>query len=114
VVRRGETLWAIPRDAVAGVAKRDRMTLVATRAGEVAADDVVELVDALVVRRPGGAIAAFLAPGVAGLAVHEGVCIAVVDPLRPPDALRSGVSETPPARSPVRRRRRKGTAGAMS
>ena len=104
VLRRAGALWAIDGALVRGVERHGGTTSVATAAGALLADAVIGLVPSLEVRRPAAGVGSYLAPGVAGLTVHEGACVAIIDPARPPAALQPAPPEAAASRPAVRRR----------
>lgn len=101
VIRRQGTLWGVTQRAVRDVARaggvqggyRLRLARGAGEddgaAGDLAADELVEVVDALPVWPAGGTLKRYWSEQAAGLAVHAAVPMVVVDPAHPPDFLRA-------------------------
>ncbi len=88
LLRRGGGVWALPEDAVASVRAGRGGVTVATRHGEIAADEVLAVDRGLAVRRPGALVGRLWPERCAGLAVHAGAPVVVIDPAAPPPALR--------------------------
>lgn len=87
LLRRGGGVWALPDTAVRGVRGCAAGVAIAAGAGELLADEVLGLARGLAVRRPGSLIARLWPERCAGIAVHAGVPVVVVDPEAPPPAL---------------------------
>ena len=82
--RRDGSLWGVPSDAVAAVERaagtRRVLRLRLARAGEIPAEDIVEVVPQLAVRPLPRRLRAGLPPEATGLALHDGVPLVVLDP----------------------------------
>jgi hypothetical protein len=93
LMRRAGGVWGIANEAVSGLA-RDGGGYRLTVGGEVlAADEILGVVTGLRVCPVAPALRRFWPEAPAGTAVHEGVPVVVVDPLRVPAVLRF---EVPP------------------
>ena len=88
-MRRAGGVWGIANEAVSGLA-RDGRGYRLTVGGEVvvAADEILGVVTGLRVIPPAPALRRFWPESPAGMAVHGGLPLVVVDPLRVPAALR--------------------------
>lgn len=88
LLRRGGGLWGIANAAVLGLARRGSDFEVRVDAGALVADEILGVVEELGVRPAAPVIRRFWPETSAGVAVHEEVPLVVVDPDRPPRALR--------------------------
>jgi len=88
LLRRGGSLWALASAAVGAVQRGGGGVRVASRGGELRADEVLGIARALAVRRPGRLVSRFWPERCAGLAIHAGTPVVVIDPEAPPPALR--------------------------
>lgn len=88
LLKRGGGLWGIANAAVLGLARRGSGFEVRVDAGALVADEILGVVEDLGVRSAAPAIRRFWPETSAGVAVHEEVPLVVVDPDRPPRALR--------------------------
>jgi hypothetical protein len=98
LLRRDGGLWGIANSAVDGLARRGadfRIAISAgagsdgSDAGELWADEIVGVVEELRVWPVASVVNRFWPEAAAGLAVHGREPVVVVDPRRPPSALRS-------------------------
>jgi hypothetical protein len=88
LLRRAGQVWGIANEAVSGLA-RDGAGYRLTVGGEaLAADEILGVVTGLLVRPPAPALRRFWPESPAGMAVHGGLPVVVVDPLRVPAVLR--------------------------
>lgn len=100
VLRRRGALWGLAESAVTRIAQDAAATVLETGAGELVADEVLGRAVEVEVA-PVGAYAATLMNGaVSGLGVHGGACLLVVDPVRPPAALRRAPEPSEPGGAP--------------
>jgi hypothetical protein len=77
---------------------------VGTAAEPLAADEILGVAAELEVRRPARAVAGWWPAGTDGCAVWSGLPVVLVDPRRPPDALRlNGDAPDPPGERPAAR-----------
>jgi len=94
LVRRGGMLWGVAHSAVHTVTRAEaphgEYLLAVGRSGEqeLAADEVVGVVDGMAIHPAGGVMARFWSEPAGGLAVHGETPLVVVDPERPPSLLR--------------------------
>lgn len=88
LLRLGSGLWALPDASVAAVRAIRSGVTVATRHGELVADEVLGVARGLAVRRPGALLARLWPQRCVGVAVHAGVPVVVIDPEAPPPELR--------------------------
>jgi hypothetical protein len=88
VLRRGSALWGVANAAVSRLLRRGGGFRVTAAGGELSADEVLGVVGELAVRPPGRAVERFWPEAAAGLAVFSGRPLVVIDPGRPPAALR--------------------------
>ena len=90
LVRRAGGVWGIANESVSGLA-RDGRGYRLTVGGEVlAADEILGVVTGLRVLPPAPALRRFWPEEPAGVAVHAGMPVVVVDPRRLPAVLRYG------------------------
>lgn len=96
LVRRDGVLWGIVQAAVVAVERpkarrRGYRLWVGPDGGqELAADEVVGVVEGVAVHPSGEVMSRFWSEAAAGLAVHGDTPLVVVDPERPPSSLRPG------------------------
>jgi hypothetical protein len=88
LLRRAGGVWGIPNSAVEGLSRQGDGYRVATGGGALAADEILGVVEDLAVRPTAPVVRRFWAEPTAGLAVHGEVPVVMVDPGRPPAALR--------------------------
>ena len=93
LLRRGGGVWGITNAAVEGLARGGEGYRIATRGGALAADEILGVVEDLAVHPTAPVMRRFWPEPSAGLAVHGEVPLVVVDPSRPPAALRLEVEE---------------------
>jgi hypothetical protein len=89
LLRRAGALWGVANGGVTAIRRSPAGVLIETRDGVVVADEVLAVAEGLEVHRPGALLRRFARASVDGLAVHRGLCVTIVDPGRPPDALRA-------------------------
>lgn len=89
LLRRGGGLWGVANAAVDGLSRRGDGIRVAIAGGELAADEVVGVVEELSVRLAAPVMRRFWPEPFAGLAVHGRQPLVVVDPARLPAVLRA-------------------------
>lgn len=96
LVRRAGSLWGLADAVVEG---RNGEGAYRIRAGgePLSADEILTVVEGLRIVPPGSILARWWPEPLAGLAVHGGQPLVVIDRERPPRALRS-VQEAPPPR----------------
>ena len=94
VLRRGQALWGIANAAVWRLSQRGSRYRVAAGAGELTADEVLGVAGDLAVWPLSRAVARFWPEAALGLAVFAGRPVVVIDPARPPQALRPEEGET--------------------
>lgn len=94
VLRRGPVLWGIANALVSRLTQRGGRFHVAAGAGELAADEVLGVAGDLAVQPVGRAVARFWPEAAVGFAVFAGRPVVVIDPARPPQALRLSEGET--------------------
>ena len=87
LLRRAGGVWGIANEAVDGLAREGAGYRIAVGAETLAADEIVGVVETLRVV-PAAALARFWPEAAAGMAVHGGVPVVVVDPRRLPAVLR--------------------------
>jgi hypothetical protein len=93
LLRRGGGVWGIANEAVDGLSREGAAYRIAVGAEALAADEILGVVEDLRVRPAAPALRRFWPEASAGVAVHAGVPVMVVDPLRPPAALRRAKDE---------------------
>ncbi|MBW8875352.1 MAG: hypothetical protein JF614_10355 [Acidobacteria bacterium] len=99
LLRRGGGLWGIANAAIDGLVRRGadyRITIGdsgGNGSGVLAADEILGVVEDLRVWPLAPVVRRFWPQPAAGLAVHGGEPVVVVDPGRPPAALQSGDGE---------------------
>jgi hypothetical protein len=94
LLRRAGGVWGIANAAVDGLARDGAGYRIATGGGALAADEILGVVEGLAVHPPAPVMRRFWPEPSAGLAVHGEVPLVVVDPSRPPAALRLEQGET--------------------
>ena len=95
LLRRAGGVWGVASAAVEGLAPRNGGYRIAVGDGALAADEILGVVEELRVRPPASVMRRFWPEAPAGLAVHGRLPVVVVDPLRPPAALKSDEGEQP-------------------
>ncbi len=93
LLRRAGGVWGVPAVAVGGLGREGAGYRVEVGGGALAADDVLGVVDRLELRPLGAVVRAFWPEAAGDLAVHGCQPLVVVDPARPPAALRRGGGE---------------------
>jgi hypothetical protein len=88
LVRRAGGVWGIANEAVSGLARDGRGYRLTVGGEALAADEILGVVTDLRVRPAAPALRRFWPESAAGMAVHGGLPVVVVDPLRVPRALR--------------------------
>ena len=88
LVRRGGALWGVDNAAVQSLKRGDGGFLLGVTAGELRIDEIVGVVTELAVRPVTAALTRFWPEAAGGLAVYAAEPLVVVDPRRPPRALR--------------------------
>jgi hypothetical protein len=88
LVRRAGGVWGIANEAVSGLARDGRGYRLTVGGEAVGADEILGVVTGLRVLPPAPALRRFWPESPAGMAVHGGLPVVVVDPLRVPAALR--------------------------
>lgn len=88
LLKRDGSLWGIANAAVLGLARRGGGFEVTVDAGALVADEILGVVEELPVRPAAPVVRRFWPETSAGVAVHGEVPLVVVDPDRPPRALR--------------------------
>jgi len=88
LLRRAGGVWGIANAAVEGLRARGDGYRISAAGGALAADEILGVVEHLTVRPSTAVLRRFWAEAPAGLAVHERLPVVVVDPRRPPAALR--------------------------
>ncbi|HEX9942615.1 MAG TPA: hypothetical protein VGG03_11390 [Thermoanaerobaculia bacterium] len=88
LLRRAGGVWGIASAAVDGLAARNGGYRIAVGDGALAADEILGVVEELSVHPLTAVLRRFWAEAPAGLAVHGRLPVVVVDPRRPPAALR--------------------------
>jgi len=96
LLRRAGGVWGIANAAVSGLARQNGGYRIATGGGALAADEILGVVESLAVRPAALVMRRFWPEATAGLAVHGALPVVMVDPSRPPAALRfeDGEGET--------------------
>jgi hypothetical protein len=92
LLRRGGSLWGIANAAVDGLARQGvdyRITIGGSGGSDLVADEILGVVEDLRVWPLAPAVSRFWPEPAAGLALHGREPVVVVDPGRPPAALRS-------------------------
>jgi hypothetical protein len=95
LLRRAGGVWGIANTAVDGLAARNGGYRIAMGSGALAADEILGVVEDLAVRPLTAVLRRFWAEAPVGLAVHGRLPVVVVDPRRPPAALRLDEGEAP-------------------
>jgi hypothetical protein len=90
LMRRAGGVWGIANEAVDGLSREGAEYRIAVGAETLAADEIVGVVETLRVRPAAPALLRFWPEAAAGMAVHGGLPVVVVDPRRLPAALRCG------------------------
>ena len=88
VVRRDGVLWGVSNGAVQGVSRHGAQLRLAVGGATLGVDEVVGVVPELAVWPVTGAVRRFWPDVAGGLAVHAEAPLVIVDPQRPPRALR--------------------------
>jgi hypothetical protein len=88
LMRRGGGLWGITNGAVLGLARRNGSFEVTVAGFALVADEILGVVEHLAIQPAAPAVRRFWPEASAGLAMHGLVPLVVVDPDRPPRALR--------------------------
>ena len=88
LVRRAGGVWGIANEAVSGLARNGKGYRLTVGGEVLAADEILGVVTGLRVLPPAPALRRFWPESPAGTAVHGGMPVVVVDPLRVPAALR--------------------------
>ena len=88
LLRRAGGVWGIANAAVEGLSAWDGGYRIALARSALAADEILGVVEHLAVRPSTAVLRRFWAEAPAGLAVYERLPVVVVDPRRPPAALR--------------------------
>ncbi|HEX4495781.1 MAG TPA: hypothetical protein VIE43_08950 [Thermoanaerobaculia bacterium] len=88
LLRRAGGVWGIANEAVDGLSRQGTEYRIAVGAETLAADEIVGVVETLRVRPAAPALRRFWPEASAGVAVHGGLPVMMVDPLRPPAVLR--------------------------
>jgi hypothetical protein len=89
VLSSGGGRWGLARDAVREVVQQANGFAVATKAGLVRADAVLDVAASLNVRPPGAVVARFWPGTCLGVAIHDGAPVVVVSPAALPPALQT-------------------------
>jgi hypothetical protein len=98
LLRRGGGLWGIANAAVDGLARHGadyRITIGGSGGSDLVADEILGVVQELRVWPLAPAVSRFWPEAAAGLALHGREPVVVVDPDRPPAALRSEQGDRP-------------------
>jgi hypothetical protein len=90
LVRRDGVLWGVSNGAVEGISRHGACFLLAVGGTELGVDEVVGVVPELAVWPVASALRRFWSDVAGGMAVHAEAPLLIVDPLRPPRALRLG------------------------
>lgn len=88
LARRDGVLWGVSNGAVEGLSRHGTRYRLAVGGAELGVDEVVGVVPELAVWPVTGAVRRFWPDVAGGLAVHAGAPLLIVDPARPPRALR--------------------------
>jgi len=88
LVRRDGVLWGVSNGAVEGLTRHGARFRLAVGGAELGIDEVVGVVPELAVWPLTGALRRFWPDAAGGLAVHAEAPLVIVDPHRPPRALR--------------------------
>ena len=88
LVRRDGVLWGVSNGAVEGLSRHGAQLRLAVGGAALGVDEVVGVVPELAVWPVSGALRRFWPEVAGGLAVHAEAPLVIVDPLRPPRALR--------------------------
>jgi hypothetical protein len=89
LMRRGGALWGVDNEAVVSLTRGAGGFRIGVQAGEMWIDEIVGVVAELTLRPLAAALRRFWPEGAGSLAVHAEMPLVVVDPQRPPRALRS-------------------------
>lgn len=89
LLRRGGGLWGITNGAVLGLARKNGGFEVTVAGFALMADEILGVVEKLAIQPAAPAVRRFWPEAAAGLAMHGQVPLVVVDPGRPPRALRT-------------------------
>lgn len=87
LLRRAGGVWGIANGAVEGLARRGADFHITAGGAALVADEILGVVEDLVVRPAAPVVRRFWPEATAGLAVHGGTPVVVVDPVRPPRVL---------------------------
>lgn len=90
LMRRAGGVWGIANEAVDGLRREGDGYRIAVGAETLAADEIVAVVETLRVRPAAPALLRFWPDAAAGMAVHGGLPVLVMDPRRLPAALLCG------------------------
>jgi len=93
LLRRAGGVWGIASAAVEGLARRRDGYRIAAGGGALAADEILGVVDDLRVLPAAPVMRRYCPEAAAGVAVHGELPVVIVDPGRPPAALRFEVGE---------------------
>jgi hypothetical protein len=88
LVRRDGVLWGVSNGAVEGLSRNGAQLRIAVGGATLGVDEVVGVVPELAVWPVTGAMRRFWPDVAGGLAVHADAPLVIVDPRRPPRALR--------------------------
>jgi hypothetical protein len=88
LLRRAGAIWGIANEAVDGLSRDGMEYRIAVGAETMAADEIVGVVETLRVWPAAPALRLFWPEAAAGMAVHGGLPVVVVDPSRLPAILR--------------------------
>jgi hypothetical protein len=91
LVRRDGVLWGVSNGAVEGLTRNGAQYRLAVGGAELGVDEVVGVVPELAVWPLASALRRFWPDTAGGMAVHAQAPLVIVDPRRPPRALRLGV-----------------------
>jgi hypothetical protein len=90
LMRRAGGVWGIANEAVSGLAREGRGYRLTVGGEVLAADEILGVVTGLRVHPAAPALGLFWPEAAMGMAVHGGLPLVVLDPLRLPAALRLG------------------------
>jgi hypothetical protein len=93
LVRRDGVLWGVENGSVEGLSRHGAHYRLAVGGTQLGVDEVVGVVPELAVGPGAGAPRRFWSDTAGGMAVHEEAPLVIVDPRRPPQALRLAESE---------------------
>jgi hypothetical protein len=91
LVRHGGALFGVDNEAVESLARGRGGFLLGLGDGELAVDEIIGVVAELAVHPVTAALRRFWPEAADGLAVHAAVPLVVVDPRRPPRAMRKAI-----------------------